>query len=474
MLKRGEEQLQIFARATDLLLGVGAFYLAFWIRTSPTFFHPDEIGGLDSVSWLLSASIAIHVLLYPYLGFYESLRLQTPLDILSQLIKAYILDFLVLGALVFIFQEKATSRYFLVIFTSLNFGLLVLVKFSFKFIPVIVRGRRYNLKQAIIAGTGNNAARLVEAFRKNRHWRMDTLGLLRESDMGLNVEEIGGIPVIGDLRDLEKIISERAVDEVYFAPDELKTDELAEQVMLCERLGIPARFSMSFFNLPNSKILFSSLDNLPVLTFYRTSMTPLQAFVKRTMDIAVSLLGLALTALLAPWIALKIKGESPGPLIFKQPRVGENGRRFKCYKFRTMFVDAEKRKAELMEKNTMSGPLFKLEKDPRVTSFGAFLRKTSLDELPQFFNILRGDMSLVGTRPPTPDEVEEYEIHYRRRLSIRPGLTGLWQVSGRNKITRFEDVLALDLKYIDDWSVWLDVRILLRTVWVTLFQRGAY
>jgi lipopolysaccharide/colanic/teichoic acid biosynthesis glycosyltransferase len=161
-------------------------------------------------------------------------------------------------------------------------------------------------------------------------------------------------------------------------------------------------------------------------------------------------------------------------VIFKQYRIGENGRRFKCYKFRTMSLDAESRKQDLLPANQMSGPMFKLRSDPRVFPFGVFLRRTSLDELPQFFNILRGDMSLVGTRPPTPEEVVQYEMHFRRRLSIRPGLTGLWQVSGRSQITKFEQVLELDLEYIDRWSIWLDFKILFRTLWMVVGRRGAY
>jgi lipopolysaccharide/colanic/teichoic acid biosynthesis glycosyltransferase len=178
--------------------------------------------------------------------------------------------------------------------------------------------------------------------------------------------------------------------------------------------------------------------------------------------------------LLMPWVAWRIKRESPGPVFFKQLRVGENGRRFRCYKFRTMHLNAEARKAELMAKNQMAGPMFKLADDPRVFPYGGFLRRTSLDELPQFLNVLRGDMSVVGTRPPTPEEVSAYETEYRRRLSIKPGVTGLWQVSGRSDITDFQEVLALDLHYIDRWSLALDMKIILKTLWVVLFGRGAY
>jgi lipopolysaccharide/colanic/teichoic acid biosynthesis glycosyltransferase len=171
---------------------------------------------------------------------------------------------------------------------------------------------------------------------------------------------------------------------------------------------------------------------------------------------------------------LAIRLESPGPIFFGQTRVGENGRKFTCWKFRSMYLDAEERKRELLHLNEMGGAIFKIRDDPRVTRVGKFLRKTSLDELPQFWNVLRGEMSLVGTRPPTPDEVEKYENWQRRRISIKPGLTGLWQVSGRNSISDFNEVVRLDLKYIDGWSLGLDIKLLLKTLKVVFFREGAH
>ena len=195
--------------------------------------------------------------------------------------------------------------------------------------------------------------------------------------------------------------------------------------------------------------------------------------VKRAIDIVGSLVGLIITAVVTPFVALAIRIESPGPIFFAQERVGRNGRRFKIYKFRSMYIDAEERKKELMEKNQMSGLMFKMDDDPRITKVGKFIRKTSIDELPQFYNILIGQMSLVGTRPPTVDEFNQYNLYYKRRLSMTPGLTGMWQVSGRSSITDFDEVVKLDLEYIDNWSVGLDIKILFMTVVTVLFRRGA-
>ena len=216
-----------------------------------------------------------------------------------------------------------------------------------------------------------------------------------------------------------------------------------------------------------------TFGNRPVVSYSKTSIDFRQEMVKRAIDIVGSLVGLIITAVVTPFVALAIRIESPGPIFFAQERVGKNGRRFKIYKFRSMYIDAEERKKELMEKNQMSGLMFKMDDDPRITKVGKFIRKTSIDELPQFYNILIGQMSLVGTRPPTVDEFNQYNLYYKRRLSMTPGLTGMWQVSGRSSITDFDEVVKLDLEYIDNWSVGLDIKILFMTVVTVLFRRGA-
>ncbi len=209
------------------------------------------------------------------------------------------------------------------------------------------------------------------------------------------------------------------------------------------------------------------------MTYAIQQMDNRRGMIKRLIDIIGSLAGLLITGIFYPFVALMIKLDSKGPVVFSQIRIGKNGRRFKIYKFRSMYTDAEERKKELSAQNEMQGLMFKIEDDPRITKVGKFLRKTSIDELPQFFNVLKGDMSLVGTRPPTEDEFEKYTPYYRRRLCMTPGLTGLWQVSGRSNVEDFDDVVKYDLHYIDHWSLSLDIKILFQTVLVVLFGKGA-
>ncbi len=474
MLKQRNEQVQTAVKVGDVVICMASFFLAYGLRKADWFSLSGPVGSIESVSWLLAASLAFHFVLYSYFKFYESLRLKTNSAIIGMVLRAFLVEFVVLGALIFLLQAKDTSRYFFGLFLGLNYTLVLIERIGARALLTSIRRRGYNFRHVLILGTGLNAKRMIAVLRRNRHWGYLLCGLLREVEDRVQEGEIEGVPILGVAKDLGRIVEKQPVDEVMICVDRLDAEEIAEQVALCEKLGIPVRLSLGLFDLTQSKVTFNHLDHIPVVTFYTTLMTPLEALLKRAMDIGVASIGLLLTAVLYPWIAWRIRKESPGPIIFKQYRVGENGRAFKCYKFRTMSLDAEIRKSELAAQNQMEGPLFKLERDPRVFPFGALLRRTSLDELPQFFNILRGDMSVVGTRPPTPDEVRRYRTHYRRRLSIRPGLTGLWQVSGRNQIRDFEDVLKLDLKYIDSWSIWLDLQIIARTVWVVLFGRGAY
>lgn len=472
MLRQRQEQIQLLVRTADFVVCVLAFYGAYELRNRSGLFADPAVGTMGSLAWMLAASLTLHFVSYPFLGFYGSLRMKTVGEIVAMVLKAALIEFFILGALVFVLRERELSRYFFGLFLGLNYGFVLIEKLGARILLSSFRRRGYNYRNVYIYGGGPNAQKVIHTLRRNKHWGYVPAAVLMEGKpLG---ELIEGVPVVGGAKDLEALAHQHQIDEVIFAPDRLDPAETQEALSLCERVGIPARVSLALFDISQSKIFYSHLEEIPLVTFYTTLRTPFEAIIKRVMDIFVSIIGLLILAVLYPWISYRIRKESTGAVIFKQLRVGENGRRFKCYKFRTMVANADDLKASLHQSNQMQGPMFKVENDPRITPFGAFLRRTSLDELPQFFNILRGDMSVVGTRPPTPDEVKQYESRFRRRLSIRPGLTGLWQVSGRSQIRNFEDVLALDLEYIDRWSIWLDLRIIAKTVWITLFGRGAY
>lgn len=263
------------------------------------------------------------------------------------------------------------------------------------------------------------------------------------------------------------------LDEVFIHTAHLERQELQELIHNFESMGIVCHYSIEIAEWNSKESSIGKFADYTVVSYSIYKIDYRRRMIKRLIDIVGSCVGLAITALLYPFIALAIKCSSKGPILFSQIRIGKNGRRFKIYKFRSMYMDAEERKKQLAPQNEMSGYMFKMKNDPRVTPVGHFLRKTSLDELPQFYNILRGDMSLIGTRPPTEDEFAQYSPYYRRRLCMTPGLTGLWQVSGRSDIQDFDEVVKLDLEYIDNWSLTLDIKILLKTVWVVFTGKGS-
>lgn len=290
-------------------------------------------------------------------------------------------------------------------------------------------------------------------------------------DVDMTGQEIQGIPVIASADTLFEYLRTNVVDEVFLDGNTRASEESLAGRLVEQGLTVHVSLIHTDNLMPNR--IMETYGHYVVLTTSMHIANNRQAFIKRVMDIVGALVGLLITLVAFIIFAPIIKLQSKGPVFFKQTRIGRNGREFKFYKFRTMYTDAEERKQELMEQNEIQGHMFKMENDPRIIPIGHFMRKYSIDELPQFWNVLKGDMSLVGTRPPLPDEYENYALHHKARLSIKPGLTGMWQVSGRSDITDFEDVVALDTEYIQDWSLVLDIKILLKTVAVVLGGKGS-
>lgn len=328
-------------------------------------------------------------------------------------------------------------------------------------------------------------------------------------------ENIDGIPVVADISDAADYICREWVDEVFVYPQHLtdittpsyesvesfiddtygtqnpgekeesgKQSGVARLIGQCREMAVPVHVHLPIAGM-GGKSFIEKVGGYNVLTMAANSASPGQLVLKRLLDILGGIVGSIAALILIALIGPKIKKESPGPILFKQIRIGKNGKKFKFYKIRSMYMDAEDRKKELMAQNRVSdGMMFKLDFDPRiignkivdgkqVTGIGEKIRSSSLDEFPQFFNVLKGDMSLVGTRPPTEDEWEKYQYHHRARLATKPGLTGMWQVSGRSRITDFEEVVKLDTEYINNWSIGLDIKILLKTVKAVLKHEGA-
>ena len=306
------------------------------------------------------------------------------------------------------------------------------------------------------------------------------------TDCDMTGKEIAGVPVVAASSDAAAFICQHWVDEVLInvAEEHTYPQKLYEELL---EMGIVVHVNLSRIQKTSGQKQFvEKIGSYTVITTSMNYATDRQALIKRLIDIAGGLVGCILTGIIFIFVGPAIYISSPGPIFFSQTRIGQNGKPFKMYKFRSMYMDAEARKAELMSQNKMSdGRMFKLDFDPRVignkifpdgrkkTGIGEFIRKTSLDEFPQFWNVLNGSMSLVGTRPILPDELEQYELHHRARIAIKPGITGMWQVSGRSDITDFEEIVRLDTEYISEWHIGLDIKILFKTVLAVLKRDGS-
>lgn len=313
----------------------------------------------------------------------------------------------------------------------------------------------------------------IEVLNQNRFSDFTVTGIVLNDGNRLQNGEICGIKVVASMENAADYIKNNPVDEVLIS---LSSNSYpVKMIEQCKKMGTVVHYVLcEEEEEENSHDVIENVGGFTVITHGFNLVTSRQLFIKRAIDIIGSIFGLILTGLCCLFVAPLVYSKSPGPIFFSQIRIGQNGRRFKMYKFRSMYMDAEARKAELMAQNKMSGFMFKLDDDPRIIKgIGTFIRKTSIDELPQMWNVLKGDMSLIGTRPPTLDEFKKYEYHHKSRLATRPGITGLWQVSGRSDITDFEEVVALDAKYIRNWTLGLDIKILFKTVLVVFKKKGS-
>lgn len=377
------------------------------------------------------------------------------------------------GLLVYMYAIKQSAVYsrqmlFVYLFFSIVFEFIgrILLK---KNIRKRILNSRYR-SVMIIVTTKECVEECLKNFENMEYTEFSVNGVV-VVDEQLEGTEIRGIPVVANADDFFEYVRTNVVDEVFINGNTRQSSEALANDLL--EMGITVHYSLvkETQMMPNRVI--ENLGNYLVLTSSMKIASPRQLFIKRLMDIAGSIIGLILTGIAFLIFAPIIKKQSPGPIFFSQVRVGKNGRQFKFYKFRSMNVNAEEQKKDLMAQNEMEGHMFKMADDPRIFPIGKFMRKYSIDELPQFFNILKGDMSLVGTRPPTVEEFENYDLKHKARLGIKPGLTGMWQVSGRSEIKNFEEVVGLDTYYISHWDLGLDIKILLKTIQVVLTGRGS-
>ena len=451
----------------DAVCVIAAGYSAFFIKYNLS-------GGLWTMSTdIFVGSILLVMFLNNYvlgkLGLYSDRRPSSSFVLIWSILKGVAVDFVVLSTSIFLFKQVTYSREFLALFASLTLIFTVVTRLLSQLYINKISRKGFNVRKILIVGNMERGRIVSDLLESQLSWGHEVIGRLTTKKTEETITE----ECLGSIESLPVILRDHAIDEVVFTMDSNRAIAFQTHLETCKKMGIPVRILPALWKPDDKSLTIEECQGVPFFTIQAGRFSATGLIYKRILDLAGGVVGGIVLFLMYPFVGAAIKHESPGPVLFKQKRMGQNGRIFNLYKFRSMYQDAEQRKQELMEKNLMNGAMFKLKDDPRITRVGRWLRKTSLDEFPQFLNVLKGEMSLVGTRPPTLDEVEEYKPEHLKRISAKPGITGLWQVSGRNKITDFEEVVKLDCEYIDGWRFFDDIKIISKTVLAVLQRKGA-
>ncbi len=470
MLSQRSKILAQYFYIFSVIFVCGGFFLAFITYNLIT---PVIIGyKLYSIFYYLWLLIPIAFIFYFLLFLFRMYLNLNEESFKSDIIKLFeitVISVFLIYAVLFMFKVTYVSRLFIGYFSVYSFLSLIIADYTGRKLSVKLKRRGYSARNIVLVKGDDSEVSAVSDLSEKRGAGGIKDILVSNEYLGIKlVKEINK----KDQNGLIDFVLDNPVDEVIF---DIKGDEIAdikEATLLLEEKGITVKIPTNFIPFKYSKVSFEKVGDFPVISFYTSPEDDIRLFAKRLIDIAVSVFAITIFLLPALIISLLIKLDSRGSVLYKSKRIGKNGRLFTFYKFRTMYSGSDELREELIKDFSRDGIEIKLKNDPRITKIGKILRKTSLDEIPQFYNVLRGDMSLVGPRPPMPDEVKKYSIKQRRRISMKPGITCLWQISGRSMLS-FEDRVELDLKYIDDWSLKLDLIILLKTVPAVLFAKGA-
>ena len=449
----------------DLLCVEFSFLLAYFIRLGE-----DRHEFSDGYSLMNVVIIIAHFAIVFFTESYSGILRRGYLKELKAVLVYNIELLAIMLAILFFSKQSADySRIVIGLFIALNTIFTYIVRCIRKMYLCRVNLKTGKLNCMLLLTDKKHAKRLIEGLQTYNYSSFYLKGLvILDEDMA--GDKINDVPVVANAETMFDYVKEHVIDEVFIGSRNEELGAITDKLL---SMGVMVHISINRLipKVPNPTL--ENINDLTVVTTSISFMSFKQKVIKRLADIIISIPGIIITGILFIILGPIIYIQSPGPIFFKQVRVGKNGRKFKIYKFRSMYMDAEERKKELMEQNKMQGLMFKMDDDPRITPIGKFIRKTSLDEFPQFINIFKGDMSLVGTRPPTVDEFEQYDAHHKSRLAIKPGLTGLWQVSGRSEITDFEEVVKLDNEYIRNFSLSYDAKIIFKTFGAVLKRKGS-
>ena len=464
MLKEREPILEKLSIIFQVVLTLTCFYLAIWIIKD---FEPinNETNEYNIISFII-VPLWLLILDQSNLGRIGRFKMYSTLFV--EYLTAIIVGNILLYSTIVILDLNSVSRLVLAVFALLNLVVLYFFKFFLSATMKFFRKKGMNSRFILIIAD-EESDYFIDSLIETKDWGYKIWAIMSD-DQYIKDKYKNNFTVLPYEYELSAIIDEKAIDEVIYCKSSFDQNEIQRFIYACAEVGVVFRMQSQLLSCVKMQSSLSFLNQMPFLTFRNTPDNYLALKMKVFIDFAFSLCILIVLSPVMLLIAFLIKLDG-GPVLFKQKRMGLNGRRFLCLKFRTMVVNAEKMQESLMSKNEQEGPVFKIKFDPRVTKIGRFLRKTSLDELPQFINVLSGDMAIVGPRPPIPSEVKQYKRWQNRRLSMKPGITCIWQVSGRNNIP-FEQWMKLDMQYIDTWSLKLDLIIVLKTVKVVFTGDG--
>jgi len=469
MLQQQVYIINIVLMGLDALLVIFAGYSAYNVCCFFGGFLSDD--PVPDQFTLLTSIIGVMFINNYFLGYWGLYGDKAPArlgTVVFSILKVVLIDFAFLSSIIFLLQPTQYPRTFLVLFAAFTFASIALFRSISTLYIVKLARKGERSRKILIVGDYERGQAVLHALQKQLSWGHHIVGRLCENS-GEHCED----RCLGSIEALPDILRETPVDEVVFALNGDRSTNLRKYLQICKKMGVSVRILPSLWNPGEYAITVERCQGMPFINLQADSFSANGLLYKRVLDIVGGTVGFLIFLCVFPFVTIAIKLDSPGPVIFKQKRKGQHGRIFELYKFRTMYENAEEMKKDLLSKNEMNGHMFKLKNDPRVTKIGKWLRTTSLDELPQFINVLKGEMSLVGTRPPTIQEVEMYQLEHLKRIAAKPGITGLWQVSGRNKIKDFEKVVELDCQYLDNWHFADDIKILLKTILVVLQRKGA-
>ncbi len=421
---------------------------------------------------LMVAFLVVWAVVGSFSSFYRDLELTNPIQLILKIVSQLAIVLLFLYAGLYLLRRTDVSRTYVMLIGVVDFVLLLLGRAASYWGVALMRERLSRYHYLLIVGCGPRAREMAAMIEEGRGMGLRLIGFVDPRSATDPSTDLSGYDVFS-LEAVGRILQTRVVDEVVFAVDLQELARLEPVMQHCADLGIRTRLQLEFLPPAYSRVYLENFREVQLLSLSSAPDSELRLFFKRIFDIVLSFTSLVILSPLLLVMAAMIKITSPGPVLFQQTRCGLGGRRFTLYKFRSMINNAEQMRAELHQLNELDGPVFKISDDPRITTVGRWLRRFSLDELPQLWNIFSGEMSFVGPRPAVPEEVDQYEDWQRRRLRMRPGLTCIWVLEGRSHVD-FNRWMQLDLKYIDTWSLWLDTKIFLRTIPIVLSGRGAY